>query len=313
MKLKGVITALVTPFVNQQLNEEGLAQNIHYQMAEGINGILLLGSTGESATLTPEEHSRIISIGVSEVKGRVPVLVGTDSSSTQMAIEKTHRAKDLGADIALIITPYFNKPSQEGIYRHFEAIAKQVDMPIIVYNHPGRSVVNIEVRTLMRIMDLPGIIGVKEASENMLQMGDLLAAVRNKKPEFSVFSGDDPYTYPLMAMGACGVISVASNLFPAKMVKMVDALLAGKFEEALEMHFELLPFFKAQFIETNPAPIKEAMNLCGLPAGACRLPLYQMKQENIEQLSDVLKKMNAMQRGEKHLDFQENQVLCNLN
>lgn len=297
MKLKGTITALVTPFIDQQLDEEGLVNNIHYQIEQRIDGILLLGATGESATLTPEEHSRVISIAVKEAKGKVPILIGTDSNSTQVAIEKTRRAEDLGADIALIVTPYYNKPTQEGIYRHFEAIVNSVNIPIIVYNHPGRSVVNIDVRTMMRIIGLPGVIGIKEASENIMQAGDLLYSVRDRNPEFSIFSGDDSFTYPMMSMGACGVISVASNLFPAKITAMVNAMLAGRFEEALEMHFELLPFFKAEFIETNPAPIKEAMNMCGMPAGECRLPLYKMSPENIEALRQVLFEVNRIEKN----------------
>lgn len=292
MKLQGTVTALVTPMIDQQIDEEGLAHNIRYQIEQGIHGILLLGSTGESSTLTSEEHSRIISIGIKEAKGKVPILVGTESCSTQVAVEKTRRAKDMGADAALIVAPYFNKPTQEGIYRHFETIVKQVDLPVIVYNHPGRSAVNIQVATLIRLMELPGIIGIKEASENMAQMGDLLHAARDKKNDFSVFSGDDAYTYPMMAMGACGVISVASNLFPAKMVRLVNALLHKNFEEALKLHFELLPFFKAEFVETNPIPIKKAMELCGMPAGECRLPLTALHPENVEVLQQVLEKMS---------------------
>lgn len=288
MKLKGVITALVTPFIDQQLDEEGLIQNIRFQLDRGINGILLLGTTGESAALTSEEHVRVISIGVQEAKGKIPVLVGTGSNSTQSTIENTQRAKNLGADAVLIVAPYYNKPSQEGIFRHFEAITNEVDIPVMVYNHPGRSGVNIEVSTMMRIADLSGIIGIKEASENISQAGDLLCAARGKNPDFSIFSGDDANTYPMMTMGASGVISVAGNLFPAEMVLMVNALLEGRFEQALEMHFELLPFFKAEFKETNPVPIKEAMNLCGMAAGKCRLPLYQMQPENVEFLKKVL-------------------------
>lgn len=294
MKLKGTITALVTPLINQQLDEKGLVENIHYQIAAGVDGILLLGATGESVALTAEEHARVISIGVREAKGKIPILVGTDASSTQTAIEKTQRAKDLGADIGLIVTPYYNKPTQEGIFRHFEAIVKQVDLPVIVYNHPGRSVVNIDLSTMMRLADLKGIIGLKEPSENIAQTADIIYAMRNKYPEFCIFSGDDASTYPMMAMGACGVVSVASNLFPSKVAAMVNALLSGCFAEALEMHFDLLPFFKAQFMETNPIPLKEAMNLSGMSAGECRLPLCEMSFENRQKMKEVLKQMSEI-------------------
>lgn len=294
MNYKGAITALITPFIRQELDEEGLAGNIRYQLAHGINGILPLGTTGESSTLSEREQQRVISIAVREAKGKVPVWVGTGSYCTRQTIEKTKKAKDLGADVALIVTPYYNKPTQEGIYRHFEAIASRVEMPIVVYNIPGRCGANIETMTLMRIADLPNIIGVKEASGNINQAGDVIQTIARRRPEFLVFSGDDALTLPLMALGAAGIVSVVSNLVPAQVMALVNAVFNGQFEQAREMHFQLLPLYKAAFLETNPIPIKAAMHLCGMASGVCRLPLYHMAPNNLEHLLQVLISMQLI-------------------
>ncbi len=295
MKLTGTVTALITPFINQELDEEGLAHNISYQISKGINGILPLGTTGESSTLSPEEQTRIISIAVREANGKVPVWVGTGSYCTRQTIEKTKRAQDLGADVALIVTPYYNKPTQEGIYRHFEAIATSIEMPIVIYNIPGRCGTNIETPTLMRIAGLPNIIGVKEASGNINQAGDVLHTIVEKHPHFLVFSGDDSLTLPMMALGAVGIISVVSNLVPTQVIALVNAVLQGQFDLAREIHYQLLPLYKTAFIETNPVPIKTAMNLCGMPSGECRLPLYPMAPENINTLRQLLQDMRLME------------------
>lgn len=294
MRLKGTITALITPFINQQLNEEGLIHNIKYQIAKGIDGVLVLGSTGEAATLSSIEQERIISIAVQTTQGGIPVWVGTGSNSTQQTIEKTRRAKELGADIALVVTPYYNKPTQEGIYRHFEAITKNVDLPIIIYNVPGRTGVNIETPTLMRIAQLPNILGVKEASGNINQAGDVIHRAAKECPDFVVFSGDDVLTVPLMALGAVGVISVVSNLMPTEIIASVNAAFLGDFKLARSIHYQLLSLYKGAFIETNPIPIKTAMSLCGMPAGECRLPLCQMTSQNIHALHQVLVEMDLI-------------------
>lgn len=294
--MKGTITALITPFINQMLDEEGLAYNIDYQITQGINGILLLGTTGEASTLSPEEHQKVISIAVQRAKGKIPIWVGTGSYCTRQTIEKTKCAKDLGADVALIVTPYYNKPSQEGIYRHFEAIAKNVDIPIVVYNIPGRCSTNIETATMMRIAHLPNIIGVKEASGNIQQAGDIIHTIVKKYPHFLVFSGDDALTLPMMALGAVGVISVVSNLIPAQVIALTNAALEERFDLAREIHHQLLPLYKTAFIETNPVPIKTAMNLCGMPSGDCRLPLYQMSPENLKCLNELLLKMQLINK-----------------
>lgn len=291
MCLKGTFTALITPFVNDQIDEKGLVSNIHHQLAGGVTGIVFLGTTGESATLTDEEQRKIIEIGVHETKGKATVIVGTGSNSTRIAIEKTKRAKEMGAEMALIVTPYYNKPTQEGIYRHFEAISSQVDLPILVYNIQGRTGVNIETSTLLRIAGLPNVIGVKEASGNIGQAGDVLLTVRKKYPSFTVLSGDDGLTLPMMALGANGVISVVSNLVPDRVSSLVNAALNGDFLTARKIHEELSSLFKLAFIEVNPTPIKYAMNLCGLAAGHCRLPLCEMKRENQEILAIKLREM----------------------
>lgn len=294
MNLKGVVTALVTPFINQEIDEEGLTYNIGYQIENGIDGILPLGSTGESSTLSSEEKNRVISIAVKAAKGKVPVWVGTGSYCTRQTIEQTKRAKDLGADVALIVTPYYNKPTQEGIYRHFEAITKNTKIPIVIYNNPGRCGINIDTPALMRLAGLPNIIGVKESSGNINQTGEFLHQVAEKYPHFLIFSGDDVMTLPMMALGAVGVISVASNLIPAQVIAQVRAFSQGRFDLAREIHYQLLPLYKSIFMETNPIPIKTAMNLCEMPSGECRLPLYQMAPENLANLRRLLLQMQLM-------------------
>ncbi len=294
MNLKGAVTALITPFINQALDEEGLAYNINHQIVNGINGILVLGTTGEASTLSPEEKARVITIAVNQAKGKVPVWVGTGLYCTRQTIESTKRAKDLGADVALIVTPYYNKPTQEGIFRHFEAIAEKVDIPIVVYNIPGRCGTNIETSTLKRIAGLPNIIGVKEASGNISQAEDVLRTVVSQYPNFLVYSGDDALTLPMMSLGAIGVISVVSNLVPAQVTELVTAASKGRFDLAKEIHYQLLPLFKAAFIESNPVPIKTAMGLCGMPSGGCRLPLYKMESKNLEILHQSLVQMQLI-------------------
>ena len=288
MYLKGAFTAMVTPFLNDELDEKGLVQNIGRQIQAGVAGLVFLGTTGEAATLSEAEQKRVIEIGVREAKGKALVLVGTGSNSTRLTIEKTQRAKDLGADIALIVTPYYNKPSQEGIYRHFEAVAKGVALPVLVYNIQGRTGVNIETPTLLRIAGLPHVVGVKEASGNLGQAGDVIYTIAKRYPRFAVLSGDDAATLPMMALGASGVVSVVSNLIPERIVALVRAALASNFLEARKIHEENLPLFKNAFIEVNPVPIKEAMNFCGMAAGSPRLPLCEMSPENLEKLKAVL-------------------------
>lgn len=294
MRLEGTITALVTPFIGQQLDEEGLVQNIHHQIAAGVSGILVLGTTGEAATLSHEEQERVISLAVREAKGKVDVWVGTGSYCTRQAIEKTQRAKELGADGVLVVTPYYNKPSQEGVFRHYEALTAAVEIPVMLYNIPGRCGINIEPTTLLRIAGLPNIVGVKESTGNIQQTSEIILAMAGKYPDFKVFSGDDALILPMMALGAVGIVSVVSNLIPEQIVALSNALLQGDLQRAREIHFRLLPFIKVAFIESNPVPIKSAMELCGLPAGGCRLPLYKMEVENLSKLRQQLVEMQLI-------------------
>lgn len=294
---QGTMTALVTPFIDQQLDVQGLIQNIRYQISSGVDGILLLGTTGEASTLSQEEQEKVISLAVKEAKGKVSVWIGTGSYCTQQTIKKTQQAADLGADGALVVTPYYNRPTQEGIYRHFEALTQAVSIPIMLYNIPGRCGTSIEVPTVLRIAALPNIMGIKEASGNIQLASEIIHTVMRKWPNFKVFSGDDALTVPMMALGAVGIISVVSNLIPVQVVALTKAALQGDFAKARQLHFQLFPLYKAAFIETNPIPIKNAMNLCNMPAGECRLPLYQMSVENLSFLRKVLLQMELIDKA----------------
>ena len=298
MKLRGTITAMITPFCGNKLDHNGLCANIDFQLKNGVDGILVLGTTGESPTLSSDEQEQVITSAVEKAKGKAPVLVGTGSNSTQEAIKKTQRAKDLGADIALIVAPYYNKPTQEGIYRHFEAIANSVDIPIIIYNIPGRCAVNIETPTLLRLASFPNIIGIKECSGNLVQMSEIRHLVTRKHPQFLVYAGDDIMTLPMIALGASGIISVVSNLIPDQIVSLVNASLKGQFDLSREIHQRLIPLFKILFIETNPSPIKTAMEFCGFASGGLRLPLCSMSVENTQLLHQVLKEFQLIKGQE---------------
>lgn len=289
-KVQGVHTAIITPFDEMgRLDEEGLRQNIRYQISNGIDGIVALGTTGESPTLTAQERERVIRISVEEVKGKVPLMVGTGSYATQQTIENTRQAALLGADMALIVSPYYNKPTQEGLFRHYKAVAEATPLPIIVYNIQGRTGQNIQNDTLKRLADIPTIIGVKEASGNITQIGEVIEMIAKHKPGFSVLSGDDSLTLPVMALGGDGVISVISNLVPDQVKAMLQSIAQGNWNEAREIHYRLMPLIRAAFMETNPIPIKAAMNIMGMASGTCRLPLCELLPENEKKLRALLK------------------------
>lgn len=288
---EGTITAMITPFSDQKIDEAGFIENIHFQIDQGVNGLLLLGTTGESPTLSEAERWRLVSLAVREAKGKVSLIVGTGENCTQKTIENTKKAYDFGADAVSIINPYYNKPSQEGIFRHFEAIATQTDLPILVYNNPGRAATNIETSTLNRIAGLPNICGVKESSGNINQVGDILYTIGKKYPSFTVLSGDDILTFPLMALGGHGVVSVLSNLLPSLVCELVNAAKKGDFYKAQDLHYKMLPANKVIFVESNPIPIKAAMNLFGMAAGDCRLPLCKLSETNQQLLQTVFSKM----------------------
>lgn len=290
--MKGVFTALVTPFdTKQRVDLSGLRQNIRHQIAEGVDGIAVLGTTGESPTLSQEEKRVIITTAIEEAKGKILIMVGTGSFATQQAIENTQLAENLGADAAMIVTPYYNKPTQEGIYLHFKAIAESVSLPIILYNIQGRTGQNIQTSTLQRLSDIPNIIGVKEASGSVIQMMEVIHAMAHCRPDFKILSGDDNLTLALMALGGHGVISVLSNLVPRLVKDLVTATETQNFSAAQQIHYQLFPLFKGIFLETNPIPIKAAMGLRGMPSGPCRLPLCPLQPENLHTLKKLLAEM----------------------
>jgi 4-hydroxy-tetrahydrodipicolinate synthase len=290
VNLRGAFTALITPMKdNGAVDYEGFRQLIRFQIEEGIDGLVPIGTTGETPTLDETEEEELIKIAVQEAAGKVPLIVGAGSNSTKHAVLYTKRALDLGADAALIVTPYYNKPNDEGLLRHFEAVA-EVGLPIVVYNIAGRTGRNISAPLLARIAEIPNIAAVKEASGDINQMGDVINTIRRKRP-FPVLSGDDGLTLPLIALGGDGVISVVSNLFPAAVKKMTALALQGDFAAARELHYQLLPFVKAAFIETNPVPIKRALTLAGLPSGPTRLPLGPISPDNEKILAKELARL----------------------
>jgi 4-hydroxy-tetrahydrodipicolinate synthase len=284
LKLRGAFTALITPMKdNGEVDYEAWRKLINFQIDAGIDGLVPLGTTGETPTLDEDEEEKLIKIALEEVKGCVPLIIGTGSNSTRHMVLYTQRAKDLGADAALVVTPYYNKPNDEGLIRHFQAAAA-VGLPVVVYNIASRTGRNISAPLMERLSLIPGIIGVKEASGDIAQIGDIINDVAEKRKSedlaFSVLSGDDGLTLPLLALGGDGLISVISNLVPDKVTALVKAGLSGNFEEARRLHYKLLPLIKAAFIETNPIPIKTAMTWAGLPGGSVRLPLGRLDPKN---------------------------------
>ncbi len=276
--IQGVFTALVTPFNKDGSIDLGAYKAlIEFQITQGIDGLVPVGTTGESPTLDAKEKELLIQVAVEMADKKIPVIAGTGANNTKAAIEATRRAKDMGADMTLQVAPYYNKPSEEGLYRHFTTIADEAALPVVLYNVPGRSSVNMSVSLLLRLAQHPGIVAVKEASGSMSQIEDLL----NKRPTtFSVLSGDDALTLPMVACGAQGIISVAGNMFPKEMVDMTHAALAGDMRKALQIHNHLYPFFVNQFIETNPVPIKTYMASKGMMEEVFRLPLCELREQN---------------------------------
>lgn len=287
MEFKGAFTALVTPFKDNQIDEEKFREHIEWQINQGIYGLVPCGTTGESATMSHEEHKQAIKICVDQNKGRVPVLAGTGSNNTSEAIALTRFAKEAGVDGALSITPYYNKPTQAGLKAHFKAIAKEAPLPTVVYNVPGRTGVNLLPETLAEIKkDIPEVVGVKEASGNINQVSQ---AVEYCGRDFSVLAGEDFIVLPLMSQGGKGVISVVSNIVPSKMAGLCSAYLSRDVDKALDLHFELAPLCRAMFFETNPIPVKTALSMMGRMDLELRLPLVNMQPENESRLREVLK------------------------
>ncbi|MCE5297052.1 MAG: 4-hydroxy-tetrahydrodipicolinate synthase [Euryarchaeota archaeon] len=287
----GCATAMITPFKeNGELDEDGIRELVEIQEKNGVDAIVPCGTTGESATLSHKEHLRVIQI-VMDTKKRVKVIAGAGSNATHEAIHLTKGAKDLGVDAVLSISPYYNKPTQRGLFRHYEAIANAVDIPIIVYNVPSRTGCNILPSTVKKMAEIPNIAGIKEASGNMDQ---IMQVIREVPSDFDVISGDDGLTFPLMAAGAKGVISVASNVAPKMVSDMTHHMLRGELLEARELHYRLLPLFKNLFVETNPIPVKTAMRMMKRPSGVFRLPLCDMEPSNAEIVRATLAELKLL-------------------
>ena len=282
---KGSIVAIVTPFKKGKVDEKAYGDLIEWHIAQGTNAIVPCGTTGESSTLDYKEHYRVIDIAVKTVNKRVPVIAGTGANSTDETIEITQHAKKLGADAALLVAPYYNKPTQEGLYRHYKTISEKVDIPIVLYNVPGRTAVNILPATVARLADIKNIVAIKEATGDMKQVSEVIRLCGNR---ITVISGDDFTTLTLMALGGKGVISVTANVMPKEVSKMCSLMLKGQYDKAREVHYKLEPLNAAMFIETNPIPAKTALAMMGKIQEEFRLPLCEMAPANKEKLKKVL-------------------------
>lgn len=283
---QGSIVAIVTPFTNGAVDEGKLRELVEFQIENGTDAIVPCGTTGESSTLDNDEHHRVIQIVVEQVNKRVPVIAGTGSNSTHEAIDLTQKAKELGADGALLVTPYYNKPTQEGLYRHYKAVAEAVALPQVLYNVPGRTGVNLLPETVARLAEIANVVAIKEATGSLQQASEVLALCGDK---IDVLSGDDFITFPMMACGAKGVISVTANIMPKEVSAMVDAFNAGNWDEARRLHLLLLKISNAMFIESNPVPVKAALGLMGKAPDGVRLPLAPMSDANKAKLAGIMK------------------------
>ncbi len=283
---RGSIVALVTPFKRGKVDYKALQRLVDFHVKAGTDAILPCGTTGESATLSMEEHEDVIEAVVSAAAGRVSVIAGTGANNTKEAIELTKHAKKAGADGSLQVCPYYNKPTQEGLYQHFKTIAEAVDIPIILYNIPSRTGINMSVDTIERLAKIKNIVAIKEASGNLSQMAEIKRRCRDN---LVLLSGDDALTLPVLSIGGEGVISVVANIMPDKVREMISAWNNKEIERARDIYFDLMPLVKAMFIETNPIPVKTAMGMMGMISPELRLPLYEMSKENQEKLKKVLK------------------------
>ncbi len=286
MMFSGSLVAIVTPLNNGKVDEAAFADLIEFQIANGTHGIVPCGTTGESATLSTQEHERVVALTVEIVNRRVTVIAGTGSNSTDEAIMLTKHAKSAGADGALLITPYYNKPMQEGLVQHYSAIAKTTDIPLVLYNIPGRTGVNMTPETVAQLAKISSIVAIKEGSGSLQQVS---AIIEQCGDNIVVLAGDDPLTLPMMAIGAKGVITVTANVSPADMANMVNLALKGNYDEARKLHFKLAPLFTALFYETNPIPVKAALTHMGRVQNELRLPLTTISPQNQDKLLRVMK------------------------
>jgi len=290
----GVITALVTPLRGDALDEEALRRLVDEQIASGVDGLVPVGTTGESPTLTNEEHLRVIQLVVEATKKRVPVIAGTGSNSTRETIEMSAAARKVGADGLLLVTPYYNRPGQEHLYRHFKAVVEAVPLPSVLYNVPGRTACDLLPETIVRLAELPQVVGVKEATGSALRASQVLAQLGSKNEQVALLSGDDATAFPLFALGARGVISVVSNVAPKQMSAMWDAAAAGDWKKARELHYRLLPLGEGLFVEANPIPVKTAMAMMGRIADEIRPPLYPLAPQYREKLRAQLQELGVL-------------------
>ncbi len=294
LDLRGCGTALVTPFRrDHSLDEAALRRLVKFQLRDGIDFLVPCGTTGEAPTLEHDEYLEVIRVVAEESAGKVPVIAGAGGNNTQKIVELVREVSSLGVQGILSVAPYYNKPTQEGLYQHFKTIADSTDLPIILYNVPGRTSSNIEPATVARLSKIPNIIGIKEASGSITQQMEVLNSV---EPGFRVLSGDDAFTFPLMALGGVGVVSVASNEIPGDMTKLTHLLLEGKYEEARTLNRELLPLMQANFIETNPIPVKAALAMMGKIEEVYRLPLVPMQSQNRIKLEKILAANGLVER-----------------
>ena len=292
-RLKGSITALITPFKNGAVDEQAFTRLVEWQIAEGTHGLVPVGTTGESPTLSHKEHMRVVELCVTTARGRVPVIAGAGSNSTREAIELTRHAKEVGADAALSVAPYYNKPTQDGLYRHFAAIAEAVDLPLVLYNIPGRSIVEISVETLAKLAAIPNIVGVKDATGNLARASRDRGALPG---HFVCLSGDDATALGFMAHGGRGCISVTSNVAPRASAEFQDACAAGNYAKALSIQDRLMPLHDALFCEASPAPTKYAASLLGLCSDEVRLPIVALSgpgRETVRAAMAAAKLLNA--------------------
>ncbi len=290
-ELKGAMVAIVTPFTDGKIDEETFRKLIRRQIENGIDGIVPCGTTGEAATMDSNEYEKVVGITVEECKGKVPVLAGAGTNNTKKVIELAKKAQNLGADAILSVAPYYNKPTQEGLYQHYKAIADNIEIGLVLYNVPGRTSVNILPQTAIRLSEIDNIVGIKEASGSLNQVSTI---IEGKADNFNVISGDDFLTLPMMSIGASGIISVTANVTPDLVAEQYDAIVEKNFAKAMELHHKLFKLHEAMFYETNPIPVKTSLYLMGLIKEEFRLPLCKMSDNNKDKLKKSLKEMNIL-------------------
>ena len=297
MKIEGTTVAMVTPFTRDDgVDEAGMRQNINYLIENGVNGLLAAGTTGESATITHDEQKKMIDILIDEVDGRVTTVAGAGSNSSKEALDLVKYAENAEADAALVITPYYNKPQPHGLYEHYKMLAESTEIPIIIYNVPSRTGTDIDPETIGRIAEMDNFVAIKEASPDLDKVSMIMKQIHEigREDDFHIISGNDNLTLPMISMGAKGVISVVANVDPARMSSMVKNALEGDFQSALDIHYELYPLMKVLFIESNPVPAKESLNMMGRAAGHVRMPLAPLKEQNKEELKKVLQELSLL-------------------